>query len=263
MTVPTRIADLFDISGEVALVTGASSGLGRRFAKTLAANGARVVAVARRKEKLEELIAEIGAAGGRALAVQADATDAAQMEAAFDAAEAAFGTVTILVANAGAARPGRLIDQPDEDWSEVIALDLDAVRRSGVLAARRMRDSGSGGAIINIASILGLGAGAGQGAYSAAKAGVIALTRAQAMEWARYGVRANAIAPGYFSTEINADYLAGPGAAMTKVVPMRRFGVEGELDGALLLFASRKAGGYTTGQTLAVDGGHSVILAGS
>jgi 3-oxoacyl-[acyl-carrier protein] reductase len=257
-----KAADLFDLTGEVAMVTGASSGLGRRFARVLAANGAKVVVTARRKERLETLVAEIAREGGAALAVEADATSDAAMARAFDAAEAAFGTVSILVANAGHARSGRLLDQPDEDWTSTIDLDLNAVRRCGVLAARRMRDAGRGGAIVNIASILSFGVGRGNGAYSAAKAGVAALTSAMGFEFARYGIRANAIAPGYFATEMNEEWLKGGGAAMADHIPMRRFGQEGELDGVLLLLAAPRAGAYINGAIYLVDGGHTPVIAG-
>ncbi len=258
----TKAADLFDLAGEVAMVTGASSGLGWRFARVLAANGARTVVLARRKERLDALVAEIEQAGGAALAVQADATSDDDMARAFDAAEAKFGTVTILVANAGHARSGRLIDQPDEDWNSTIDLNLNAVRRCGLMAARRMQKAGVGGAIVNIASILAFGVGRGNGAYSAAKAGVAALTSAMGFEFARLGIRANAIAPGYFATEMNEDWLKGGGAAMTQHIPMRRFGQEGELDGPLLLLAAPRAGAYINGATLLVDGGHTPVLAG-
>jgi NAD(P)-dependent dehydrogenase (short-subunit alcohol dehydrogenase family) len=130
------------------------------------------------------------------------------------------------------------------------------------MAAQRMQKAGKKGAIINIASILALGAGRGNGSYSAAKAGVVGLTRAQAFEWGRLGVRANAIAPGYFATEMNADWLSGGGAEMQKHIPLRRFGQEGELDGALLTLASPRAGGYLNGAVIVVDGGHSIVLAG-
>jgi 3-oxoacyl-[acyl-carrier protein] reductase len=267
-----KAAELFDLTGEVALVTGASSGLGWRFARVLAANGAAVAGVARRKGRLDALVEEITSAGGRAIACAADATDAAAVARAFDEAEAAFGPVTILVNNAGVGHSTRLIDTDRAAWRETLDLNLDALHYAGVAFAKRLGEAkdgeakdgkvGRGGAIINIASILGLGVGRGLGAYAVAKAGVIQLTRAMALEYAKLGIRANAIAPGYFSTEINADWLAGEGAAMAKEIPARRFGKEGELDGALLLLASPKAGGYTTGATYVVDGGHSIALRG-
>lgn len=253
---------LFDLTGEVALVTGASSGLGRRFARVLAANGAKVALVARRKDRLEALAAEISAAGGAALALEADVVDSAAMVAAFDAAEKALGTVTICVNNAGISRASRLIDGDKAGWRETMDVDLDAVWEIGVLAARRMQAAGRKGAIVNLASILSFGVGRSNGAYAVAKAGVMQLTKAMGFEFARHGIRANAIAPGYFATEMNTDWLTGGGADMQKHIPMRRFGTEGELDGVLLLLASNRAGSYITGATYAVDGGHTLQIAG-
>jgi 3-oxoacyl-[acyl-carrier protein] reductase len=251
---------LFDLSGAVALVTGASSGLGRRFALVLAQNGASVVLVARRKERLEALAAEIEAAGGRALPVVADVGNRAEIAWAFDAAQAKFGPVTVLINNAGVAKPQSFLGMRDETWRETLDINLDAVVATAQEAARRMVASG-GGAIVNIASILSFGVQKGNLAYAVSKAAVLQATRAMALELAPKGVRVNAIAPGFFSTEINADYLASPqGEAMSRAVPMGRFGQEGELDGALLLLASR-AGSFITGATIVVDGGHLLAIA--
>jgi 3-oxoacyl-[acyl-carrier protein] reductase len=258
-----KAASLFDLSGEVALVTGASSGFGRRFACVLAANGAKVALVARRLERLEALAAEIAAAGGRAVAIAADVADDSEMRAAFDAAEAVLGVVTICVNNAGVSQSGRLIDADLDGWRKTMSVNLDAVRSIGVMAAQRMAVAGRRGAIVNVASIAGFGAGRGLGAYSVSKAAVIQLTRSMGFEFARIGVRANALAPGYFVTELNADWLTGDGAAMAKAVPMRRFGLEGELDGALLLLAAPRAGAYITGATYVVDGGHLLPINGA
>jgi 3-oxoacyl-[acyl-carrier protein] reductase len=251
---------LFDLSGAVALVTGASSGLGRRFALVLAERGASVVLVARRKERLEALAAEIEAAGGRALPIAADVGDRAEISRAFDAAQAKFGPVTVLINNAGVAKPQSFLGMRDETWRETLGINLDAVVATAQEAARRMVAAG-GGAIVNIASILSFGVQKGNLAYAVSKAAVLQATRAMALELAPKGVRVNAIAPGYFSTEINADYLASPqGEAMSRAVPMGRFGQEGELDGALLLLASR-AGSFITGATIVVDGGHMLAIA--
>jgi 3-oxoacyl-[acyl-carrier protein] reductase len=251
---------LFDLSGAVALVTGASSGLGRRFALVLAERGASVVLVARRKERLEALAAEIEAAGGRALPIAADVGDRAEIARAFDAAQAKFGPVTVLINNAGVATPQSFLGMRDETWRETLGINLDAVVATAQEAARRMVAAG-GGAIVNIASILSFGVQKGNLAYAVSKAAVLQATRAMALELAPKGVRVNAIAPGYFSTEINADYLASPqGEAMSRAVPMGRFGQEGELDGALLLLASR-AGSFITGATIVVDGGHMLAIA--
>jgi len=257
-----KAGTIFNLDGRVALVTGASSGLGARFARVLAANGAAVVCVARRAERLEALVAEIEAGGGRALAVGADVADRAAMAAAFDAAEKAFGTVTVLVNNAGVGLSGKVIDQPEQVWRDTMSVNLDAVYFNAQEASRRMVAAGQPGAIINIASILGFGVGKGLSAYAVSKAAVVQLTKALAIELGRHNIRVNAIAPGYFVTEINADYLAGKGAAMVKDIPLGHFGGEGDLDGPLLLLASQ-AGAFAHGATFVIDGGQMIGLRGS
>ena len=257
-----KAADLFDLSGQVALVTGASSGLGLRFAEVLAANGAAVVLVARRVERLEAAQQKIAAAGGRAIAVPADVTDRAAMVRAFESAEQAFGTVTILVNNAGIASAGRAVNMPADDWERVIGIDLDAVFYWAQEAARRMLAAKSRGAIVNIASILGLSAAKGVIAYATAKAGVIQLTKTLAVELGFKGIRVNAIAPGFIPTEMNQGYLLSDlGKGMIRDIPIGRFGDPQDLDGALLLLAS-DAGRYITGTTLFVDGGIAGVLRG-
>jgi 3-oxoacyl-[acyl-carrier protein] reductase len=250
---------IFDLAGKVALVTGASSGLGARFAEILAANGAAVVLVARRADRLDAVKSRIEKSGGRAIAVEADVRDRAAMQAAFDAAENAFGTVTILVNNAGIVHSGRAVDLAEEDWRRVLATNLDAVFYWAQEAARRMLAAGTGGAIVNIASVLGFSPDKGVAAYATAKAGVVQLTKALALELSFKGIRVNAIAPGWIVTEINRDYLAGPGAAMKRQIPMGRFGDVGDLDGPLLLLVS-DAGRYMTGATIVADGGQLAAL---
>jgi 3-oxoacyl-[acyl-carrier protein] reductase len=256
-----KAADLFDLTGQVALVTGASSGLGVRFAEVLAANGAAVVLVARRRERLAALEQRIAAAGGRALAVEADVTNRAAMAAAFGAAEAAFGTVTILLNNAGIAQEARrAVDVADDEWRRVLDTNLDAAFAWAREAARRMLAAGKPGSIVNLASVLGFGVTKGTLAYAVSKAAVVQLTKSLAVELAFKNVRVNAIAPGWFVTEINRDYLESErGSAMTREIPMGRFGQEGDLDGALLLLASN-AGRYMAGATVVVDGGQLVQL---
>jgi 3-oxoacyl-[acyl-carrier protein] reductase len=231
-----KAAELFDLGGRVALVTGASSGLGARFAEVLAANGAAVVLVARRTDRLAGVKSRIEAAGGRAITAAADVTDRAAMTAAYDAAEAAFGTVTILVNNAGIAHADRAVDMPQTEWRRVLATNLDAVFFWSQEAARRMLAAGRPGAIVNIASVLGFGVAKGTVAYATAKAGVVQMTKALGLELAFKGIRVNAIAPGWF-------------------------GRDGDLDGALLLLAS-DAGRYIAGATIVVDGGQMVALRG-
>jgi 3-oxoacyl-[acyl-carrier protein] reductase len=256
-----KAAELFDLKGRVALVTGASGGLGLRFAEVLAANGAAVVLVARRADKLQTAKKRIEGAGGKAVAVEADVLDRANMKSAFDQAERAFGTVTILVNNAGVAHSTRATDLAEEEWNRVIRTNLDAVFFWAQEGARRMLAAGTRGSIINIASVLGIGVSKGTIAYATAKAGVIQMTKTLGLELAFKGVRVNAIAPGWFVTDINRDYLTGPGAGLTRDIPVGRFGRDGDLDGALLLLAS-EAGAYMAGTTVVVDGGQVVAIRG-
>jgi 3-oxoacyl-[acyl-carrier protein] reductase len=258
-----KAAEMFSLQGRVALVTGASSGLGTQFAKTLAENGASVALVARRADRLETLKKEIETKGGKAVALEADVTDRARMSAAFDAAEQAFGTITILVNNAGIAQSARrAIEVTPEEWRKVLSVNLDAVFYNAQEAARRMLAAQKKGSIVNIASVLGLGVAKGVAAYATTKAGLIQITKALAVELAFKGVRVNAIAPGWFVTEINEDYLhSEAGAALKREIPMGRFGAAGDLDGAMLLLAS-DAGSYITGSTIVVDGGQVVQIKG-
>ena len=253
-------AEIFNLAGKVALVTGASSGLGARFAEVLAAGGAAVVLVARRADRLAALKERIEQAGGRALAVEADVRDRGAMQAAFDAAEKAFGTVTILINNAGVAHAGRAVELTEEEWRRVLSTDLDAVFYWAQEAARRMLAAGTGGAIVNIASVLGLNVDKGVVAYATAKAGVIQMTKALALELAFKGIRVNAIAPGWIVTDINRGYLESErGVPMKRQIPMGRFGEDHDLDGPLLLLVS-DAGRYMTGTNIVVDGGQLVAL---
>jgi len=257
-----KAAELFDLTGRVALVTGASSGLGARFATVLAENGAAVALVARRIDRLAALKEKIAAAGGKAIAIEADVLDRAAMVRAFDTVEKAFGTVTVLVNNAGIAHADRAVEMAEEAWRRVLATNLDAVFYWAQEGARRMLAEKQQGAIINIASVLGFGVAKGVVAYTTAKAGVVQLTKALGLELAFKGVRVNAIAPGWFDTDINHDYLASDeGKKLMRAVPAGRFGRDGDLDGALLLLASN-AGRYMAGATIVVDGGAVVALPG-
>jgi 3-oxoacyl-[acyl-carrier protein] reductase len=257
-----KAAELFDLTGRVALVTGASSGLGARFATVLAENGAAVALVARRADRLESLRQKIASAGGRAVAIEADVLDRAAMTRAFDTAEKAFGTVTVLVNNAGIAHADRAVEMSEEKWRRVLSTNVDAVFYWAQEGARRMLATGEKGAIINIASVLGFGVAKGVVAYATAKAGVVQLTKALGLELAFKGVRVNAIAPGWFDTEINHDYLdSEEGRKLMRQIPAGRFGADGDLDGALLLLAS-DAGRYMAGATVVVDGGAVVALPG-
>ena len=257
-----KAGEMFSLKGRAALVTGASSGLGMQFAKALADNGAAVALVARRVDRLKVLTEEIEGKGGRAVAIEADVTDRTAMTRAFDAAERALGTITIVVNNAGIAHGGRAVEMPAEEWRKILSTDLDAVFFWAQEAARRMLAAKKQGAIVNIASVLGLAVAKGAVAYATAKAGVVQVTKALAVELAFKGVRVHAIAPGWFVTEMNDDYLSGEaGAKIKREIPMGRFGNAGDLDGALLLLVS-DAGSYITGATIVVDGGQVIQIKG-
>ena len=253
-------AGMLSIDGKSALVTGASSGLGRHFAGAMAKAGAKVVLAARRIDRLEEIAVELRNAGHDAHAVAMDVTDRASVTAAFEAAERAAGPLNVVVNNAGIAEPAYFTQMSDETWRGVLDVNLDGVFRVAQEAARRMQAAGQGGSIINIASVLGLGVIKTLSHYAASKAAVIQLSKAMALELARSGIRVNAIAPGYISTEMNADFLVSDdGKKLLAKVPMTRAGNLRELDGPLLLLAS-DAGSYITGSVITVDGGTLLSL---
>jgi NAD(P)-dependent dehydrogenase (short-subunit alcohol dehydrogenase family) len=246
------------LKNRIALVTGANGGLGAHFATTLARAGASVVLGARRPETVEATCADIERMEGRACAVALDVTDPASVRAAFDEAQAKLGAIDVLVNNAGIALTKPLLDQTQEDWDSVLSVNLSGAFHVAQEAARRMTESGKGGSIVNIASILGLRVAQQLPGYSASKAALIQLTKAMALELARHRIRVNALAPGYIKTGINdAFFETDAGLALIKRVPQRRLGELSDLDGPLLLLAS-DAGAYMTGAVVAVDGGHLV-----
>ncbi len=245
----------FSLAGKVALVTGASSGLGKRFALTLARAGADVVLAARRTDRLEALAKEIEGLGRTAYVVALDVVDMASIEEAVSHAVKLTGKIDILVNNAGVAVTEPALDHTEENWDFVLDTNLKGAFFVAQTVAKHMAETG-GGSIINIASILAERVLKQLVSYAAAKAGLVQATKAMALEWSRYGIRVNAIAPGYIITEINRDFLTGEGGdKMRKGVPMRRFGEEHDLDGPLLLLAS-DASAYMTGSLITVDGGH-------
>ncbi|CAM5397696.1 3-oxoacyl-[acyl-carrier protein] reductase [Aquamicrobium terrae] len=244
-----------DLKGKSALVTGASGGLGLHFAELLARHGVAVVLAARRKEALEEACVRVAAAGGSAQAVQMDVADSASVAAALAEAAVDFD---ILINNAGISGAGRAVDLEEAEWDGVLDTNLKGTFLVAQAVARGMREAGRGGAIVNIASILGHRVAGNVSAYAASKAGVIQLTKALALEWARDGIRVNALCPGYIETAINRDFFASEaGQQLVRRIPQRRLGQPRELDGALLLLASA-AGSYITGSSIEVDGGHLV-----
>ena len=250
-------AKTFDLGGRVALVTGASGGLGLHFARTLAGAGARVVLAARRKEQLEANVAAIVAARGEAAAVAMDVTDPASVDRGVAEVAERFGDpATVVVNNSGVTVFETALDLDPADWDKVMDTNVKGAWLVARAAARRMIDAGVGGSIVNIASILGFRVAGRVAPYAASKAALLHLTRALALEWARHRIRVNALAPGYVETELNRDFFASDaGKALIARIPQRRLGRPEDLDGALLLLAS-DASAYMTGGAVVVDGGH-------
>ena len=253
--------NVFPLEGRTALVTGAFSGLGQHFAQVLAAHGAKVALLGRRIELGQRVAAEIGAAVGRpadVLAFEADVTQPGSVTSAFARASDALGVATVVVNNAGTVKRMPSLEVTDADWQGVVDVNLSGVFRVAQAAARAMVGAGTGGSIVNIASILALRVRPQVASYAATKAAVAQLTKALALEWAEHGIRVNALAPGYFETDINRDLLRSPaGQALISRIPQQRVGQMADLDGPLLLLAS-DASAYMTGAVIPVDGGHVV-----
>jgi len=249
---------VFEINDQHILVTGCSSGFGRHFARFLAGKGAKITLAARRAEALASAVAEINASAGKAQSVVLDVTVAEKIDGALAKAEARFGPIHAVVNNAGVTATRPAIDQDERAWDSVIDTNLKGVWLVAQASAKRMIANKVKGSIVNIASILGLRVAGAVAPYAISKAGVIQMTKALALEWARYGIRVNALAPGYFATELNDDFFQSEhGQALIKRVPQRRLGELRELNGPLLLLISN-AGSYMTGSVVAVDGGHLV-----
>ena len=250
----------FSLNGRVALVTGASRGLGRHFAGVLAQAGAAVALAARDETQLAETKAEIEAAGGRAMVVPLDVTSGKSVRTCVAAAEAALGPIDILVNNAGIAVSKPLLEHSEEDWDRVLDTNLKGAWLMSRELASRWLDLRRGGRIINVSSLLALRTIRNVPSYTAAKAGLDHLTRTMAVELARYGITVNAIAPGYVETDMTRGFLQSEtGKALIGRVPAGRVGAPDDLDGALLLLAS-PAGAYLNGVVLPVDGGHAVSV---
>jgi NAD(P)-dependent dehydrogenase (short-subunit alcohol dehydrogenase family) len=248
--------DIFNLQGKVALVTGAGSGLGRQFATTLANAGASVAVAARRREKLAETRDIIAANGGKAICLELDVTDSLSVTNCIRETVSELGVPDILVNNAGVAAQNLVVQMADKEWDKVIDTNVNGVFRVARAVAQAMIKNGVGGSIVNIASVLGFGVAPSLSHYAASKAAVVSMTKSFALEWVHYGIRVNAIAPGYFKTEMNSAVIESErGPDLIKRVPMKRIGELHELDGALLLLAS-DAGSFMTGSVIAVDGGH-------
>lgn len=254
----SQALDLFRLDGRTALVTGASSGLGLHFASTLAQAGARVVAAARRADRLAQLVDGLRARGHAASAIALDVTDANAVTAAFDQLARRDELPDLVVNCAGVAVSRPVLEQSVEDWDQVLDTNLKGAWLVSQEAARRLVAAGRPGAIVNIASITGERVAGGVAPYCASKAGLLHLTRALALELARHRIRVNALAPGYVATELNAEFLASAAGERLKArIPQQRFGRPADLDGPLLLLAS-EAGRFMTGAVVSADGGHLV-----
>jgi NAD(P)-dependent dehydrogenase (short-subunit alcohol dehydrogenase family) len=249
-------SNIFSVQGKVALVTGASSGFGEHFARVLAREGAKVGLAARRVDALKTVAAEIQKAGGTAAVASLDVADSTSITAAVQSIEQALGRIDILVNNSGTSVSKPLLEQTEQDFDSVVDVNLKGAFLMATEVARRMRADGRGGSIINIESILSFRQTGQVAPYAASKAGLTQLTRSMALELARYNIRVNGIAPGYFATEINSAFFSTEaGAAMIKRMPQRRLGNLEDLDGPLLLLAS-DASRYMSGTTIVVDGAH-------
>ncbi|WP_321499761.1 SDR family NAD(P)-dependent oxidoreductase [Breoghania sp.] len=247
------------LEGRRILITGASSGLGAHFARLCARNGARVAIAARRADRLQALVGELRESGAQdAISLPLDVSDEASVKTCIGDALEALGGLDTLVNNAGMASQGLSIDHSTADFDAVLSVNLRGVWLMATEAGRHWRETGTPGAIVNIASVLGLRVATGVAPYAISKAGVVQLTKAMALELARFNIRVNAIAPGYFSTEINEGFFeTAQGQAMLKRIPMRRTGEMEELDAPFLLLAS-DASSFMTGAIVPVDGGHLV-----
>ena len=249
------------LDGKVALVTGASSGLGRYFAQVLAASGAKVALVARREDRIEAVAREINDGGGSAIALPLDVTNRDEFDSILDRIEQELGTVDILINNAGIAVEGPTLDMDDADLDRILDINTKALWSLAKRVSDRLAKQGKSGSIINIASILGLNASPSLSLYAITKAAVVQMTKAMAVDLWRYNIRVNAICPGYFRTEINSHFFdTEDGQKAIKRLPPRRLGKYEELEGILVLLAS-DASSFITGTSIPVDGGHSAKLA--
>jgi gluconate 5-dehydrogenase len=254
------VRELFDLSGRVAIVTGGGTGIGRQMAGALAEAGADLVLCARKAERCEQAAGELSALGARALGLGCDVRDPEQVAAVVARARRDLGRVDILVNNAGTVWGASPEDTPLEGWQKVIDVNLTGVFLCSQAAGRVMIEQGEGGKIVNIASIAAFGGAPPEIMnaipYNASKGGVVAFTRDLACKWARHGINVNAIAPGWFPSDMSSFVLDRQADSLLEDIPLRRFGGADDLKGAVVFLASR-ASDYVTGHTLVVDGGQS------
>ena len=247
--------NLFDLTGKVALITGASSGLGKHFAKTLSSSGAKTILAARRIERMESLQKELL---NESIVVSLDVTSNNSVNKLKEEIANSTGQLDILVNNAGISDPVKFKDISEEGWLSILETNLNGAYRVAKMATDIMLKNSDGGSIINIASILAERVGLNLSSYSSAKAALVQLTKSMALELTRSNIRVNALAPGYILTEINQEFFnTDEGKSYIGKIPMKRLGLESELDGALLLLASN-ASSFMTGSVITIDGGHVV-----
>jgi len=246
-----------NVAGKRVVITGASSGLGEHFAHIFYAAGADVALLARRKDKLVSLARSLeNRSGGKVVIAECDVLDEDAIETALGKAHNELGGIDVLINNAGVTRQSPALNQTAEDFDAVLDTNLRGAWLAAVATAKLMVADGRNGCIINIASILGTRVANNVAPYSVSKAAVLQMTKALALEWARYGIRVNSLSPGYLSTELNSVFFqSDAGKALIKRVPQRRLGQLAELDGPIMLLAS-DASSFMTGSDIVVDGGH-------
>lgn len=244
------------LKGKVALITGAAGALGAHFSRSLGLAGAALVLAGRRYEPLEQLSQTLRSEEIESLPVHMDVTDPDSVRAAFEQGQSAYGVIDVVVCNAGVAVNKKSLDLDDDEWSRVVDINLKGSWLVCAEAGRRLVAARKPGTIINITSVLGHRVAGAVLPYTASKAAIEQMTRALALEWARHGIRVNALAPGYIETDLNREFFqTRAGEALVQRIPQRRLGRPEDLDGALLLLAS-DASSYMTGSSIVVDGGH-------